>query len=128
MGGSAGKKARLRRKAGTSTVGGKFNSIGNQTEQQANHALVVRLLGEVLPMLQYVSSNDRLFLQDVRIKLNVHGSAAQFGWRQVEAMVRVHAECLEADKERVNAKGKRDGTSGQGAGPAVGRSSTTSGD
>jgi hypothetical protein len=102
MGGCGGKKAREKRKAGTSTVGGKFDSIGQVEEQQANHALVVRLLAEIIPLVHHASSNDRLFLQDVRIKLNQQGSNAQFGWRQVEAMVRVHAEVL--DKEAHSGK------------------------
>lgn len=116
MGGCGGKKARERRKAGTSTLGGKFDSIGQAEEQKANHALVVRLLGDILPLIYYVSSNDRLFLQDVRIKLNTFGPAATFGWRQVEAMVRVHAECLQKEEEKAN--GKHNGASGTRTGPA----------
>ena len=114
MGGCGGKKAREKRKAGTSTLGGKFNSIGQAEEQKANHRLVVEKLGEVLSLIKYVSSNDRLFLQDVRIKLNSFGSAATFGWRQVEAMVRIHAECLAKEREH----GKRDGTGSTGTSPA----------
>ena len=105
MGGSAGNKARERRKAGTSTLGGKFSSIGTGEEQKANHRLVVEKMTEVLPMIRHVSSDDLLFLQDVKIKLNSHGSAASFGWRQVEAMVRIHTEVK--DKEALDVSSKK---------------------
>ena len=113
MGGSAGKKARLKRKTGTSTLDGKFNSIGGKEEQQANHALMVGKLGEVIPLLRFVTSDDRLFLQDVRIKLNQSGSNAVFGWRQIEAMVRIHTYAKAKEEDD-----KRNGTSSTRPGPA----------
>lgn len=101
MGGCGGKKKRQRAKE-AATLGGKFDSIGQREEQQANLKLVTRLMGEIGPDGEKkVSSNDRLFLQDVRIKLNQSGSAAMFGWRQVEAMVRIHAEVVGARKPSI---------------------------
>ena len=117
MGGCGGKKTREKRKAGTSTLGGKFSSIGSSEEQKANHRIIVEKLAEVIPLIRHVSSDDRLFLQDCKIKLNSYGSAASFGWRQVEAMVRIHTAVKLKEAEE-NENGKRHGTSGKAAGPA----------
>lgn len=121
MGGSGGKRQRERQKA--STVGGKFNSIGSAEEQRANKELVVKLMGEVgSDGERMVSSNDRLFLQDVRIKMNQMGNSAAFGWRQVEAMVRIHAEVMGKRKgQEEKANGKQHGTGSQGASAEVDR-------
>lgn len=80
--------------------GGKFNSIGSAQDQEANAALVVRLLGEVgvdgYPLL---TPDDKLFVDDVRLKVQaVHGTKQKvmFGWRQVEKMVEVAGKVKEA--------------------------------
>jgi hypothetical protein len=96
MGGCGGKKQRL--KAKTATIDGNFNSIGNVSEQKQNLALVTKLMGQIGSdgvHLPCVSDNDRLFLNDCRIKMNQSGSNAVFGWRQVEAIVRVHKAVIE---------------------------------
>jgi hypothetical protein len=98
MGGCGGKKQRERLKA-TATLGGKFNSIGSREEQQSNLALIVKLLGEI-GSDGVVSSNDRLFLDDVRIKLRQMGQNASFGWRQVEKMVAVHKAVVEGRRQK----------------------------
>jgi len=93
MGGCGGKKQRERAKAAAATMDGKFNSVGDMSQQKDNLALVTKLLGEIGRdgmVLPCVSSNDRLFLADCRIKLNQQGARAVYGWRQVESMVRIH--------------------------------------
>ena len=113
MGGCGGKKTREKRKAGTSTLGGKFSSIGSSEEQKANHRIIVEKLAEVIPLIRHVSSDDRLFLQDCKIKLNSYGSAASFGWRQVEAMMRIDTDAMAKEEN-----GKRNRASSKGTSPA----------
>jgi hypothetical protein len=99
MGGCGGKKQREKAKAAaTGTIDGNFNSIGNAQQQQNNLALVTKLMGEIGPdgsSLPCVDSNDRLFLNDCRIKMNQGGSTSVFGWRQVAGMVRIHKAVME---------------------------------
>lgn len=113
MGGCGGKKQREKRKVGTSTLGGKFSSIGSGEEQRANHRLIVEKLAEVIPLVHHVSSDDRLFLQDCKIKLNQLGAAATFGWRQVEAMMRIYTDAMAKEEN-----GKRNRASSKGTSPA----------
>lgn len=90
----------------TSTLGGKFNSIGTREEAEGNTALVRRLSASITPaQFTKLEAGDRVFLEDVRYKLRVgSGSKAQFGWRQVEAMVALHRR-LNLGKEVRNGKG-----------------------
>jgi hypothetical protein len=75
--------------------GGKFDSIGNKSQQQENLALAVRLLGEIgADGKEMVPTNERLFLIDCMIKINQEGTRATFGWKQVEELVRIHAEVM----------------------------------
>lgn len=111
MGGCGGKKQRERQKA-ASTIGGKFDSTGKSADHKANCALVTAKVGEILGMLQdaphghsWADTNDRLFMQDVRIKLNQYGSNAVFGWRQVEAVVALHGRVQAKWKEHRADKG-----------------------
>jgi len=128
MGGSGGKRERQRR---VSTLGGKFQSIGSKEEQDSNRELVVRLMARIGPEGEKeVGTIDRIFLQDCKIKMNQFGQNVQFGWRQVENIVRIHDQIMAKREERnanTNRQGqgqgaKRDGTGSAGAGPAVDRS------
>lgn len=98
MGGCGGKKQREKAKGKiAATIGGQYSSTGNLTDQQNNLALVTKLMGEIgQDGEKYAHPEDRIFLQDTRIKMNQFGSGATFGWRQVEAMVRVHKEVMDA--------------------------------
>ena len=116
MGGCGGKKQREKRKAGTGP-GGQFDSIGQKEQQQQNLALCTRLLGEIgSDGERLADSNDKLFLQDCRIKLNQFGANAMFGWRQVESMVRVHGYIqerrMEANRQRARSTANGVGTAG----------------
>lgn len=79
-------------------VGGKFHSTGTKGQMAENLALVTRLMGEIgkdgLPL---VLPKDRPFIDDTLFKLRsgVAGSRV-FGWKQVEAVVRVAAYVKEA--------------------------------
>lgn len=78
---------------GARVVGGKFHSTGVKEDVAANTALVCRLVGEIgVDGYELVAERDRPFIDDVRFKLQSGGSSAVFGWRQVEAVVRVHGE------------------------------------
>lgn len=79
-------------------VGGKFASTGTKTQMAENLALVVRLMSEIgADGMQYVEAKDRLFVDDTRYKLRGgNGSQMVFGWRQVEAMVRIAKYVKEA--------------------------------
>jgi hypothetical protein len=72
---------------------GKFDSIGDKSQQAENLSLVVRLLGEIgQDGKEMVPPIERIFLTDCLIKINQMGGSAAFGWRQVEEVVRIHAE------------------------------------
>lgn len=78
-------------------IGGKFNSIGSANQQAENAALVSRLSREVgvdgYTLL--VASGDltaQVFLDDTRFKLQQE--RPQFGWRQVQRMVEIHAKVV----------------------------------
>lgn len=91
----------------TRTIGGKFNSIGDAEQVKANAELVTRLVREMdrwdLDMLEMP---DLFFLDDTRRKLNQPGNK-MFGWRQVEAIVRIHKAVKEAHHgSRTRTKGK----------------------
>lgn len=87
-----------RREPGTSTVGGKFNSIGGAGTQRANVALIIKLCGEIgVDGYATLDPPDRMFIDDTRIKLN-QATSAMFGWRQVERMVAIHHHVMEARK------------------------------
>ena len=90
MGGCGGKKSREKAKQQAATIDSNFNSTGDVNDQAANRELVVRLFAEVLPYVDLLDSNDRLFLQDCRIKMNMYGSRVVFGWRQVAKIVAIH--------------------------------------
>lgn len=99
MGGAGGKKARHKaRESETTTLGGKFLSVGSREEQASNLALVVKLMGEIgIDGERHVrDQNDLNFLSDCRIKLNQGGGYTTFGWRQVEVIVRIHKMVEEA--------------------------------
>lgn len=84
-----------------STLGGKFDSIGNVSDQTQNLALITRLLGEIGQdgyALPCVTPNDRIFICDCRIKLNQEGGRAVYGWRQVEKMVEIHRRVVDERK------------------------------
>lgn len=72
-------------------VGGKFTSTGTKTQMAENLALVIRLMGEIgTDGMQHVEAKDKLFVDDTRLKLQGgNGSQMVFGWRQVEAIVRI---------------------------------------
>lgn len=78
------------------TLGGKFESIGSAEQQGDNLALVTKLMGEI--DRAKVAEADRFFIEDVQSKLA--GSPGikrgMFGWRQVEAVVRIHKYVMEA--------------------------------
>lgn len=85
----------------TSTLGGKFTSLPDGKSQAENAALVVRLCGEIgVDGYATLDKYDKIFIDDVRIKLRTtRGQPAMFGWRQVEAMVRIHGKVMADRKE-----------------------------
>lgn len=108
MGGSGGKRARVKAREGeTTTLGGKFLSTGSREEQDANRILVLRLMAEIGSdgAKLIVEPNDKLFLTDCRIKLNSGKDHVVFGWRQVAAMVRIHKHVQGKREETAHADG-----------------------
>lgn len=72
------------------TIGGKFNSTGGANDQEQNRALIAKLIGEIgQDGYDLLPSDDKLLLTDTRGKLSDR-TASMFGWRQVEAIVRIH--------------------------------------
>lgn len=78
--------------AGGRCVGGKFHSTGTKGQMADNLALVTRLVGEIgSDGRALVEPKDLPFFDDTLYKLQRSGSAGgMFGWKQVEAMVRIH--------------------------------------
>lgn len=74
-------------------VGGKFHSTGTKAQMAENLALVTRLMGEIgADGMAHVKPKDKLFVDDTRYKLQgPFGGHRVFGWKQVEAMVRIAA-------------------------------------
>lgn len=90
--------------SGQRTVGGKFNSIGGGPTQQENAALVVRLVGEIgAEGHATLNTEDRLFLDDTKFKLNQTGNK-MFGWRQVERIVIIHRNVMMERASKAAAK------------------------
>lgn len=126
MGGSGGKRYRDRVKAATATIDGNFNSIGDVSEQKQNLVLVTRLLGEIGQegyAYPIVTSNERLFINDCRIKLNQEGGRSVYGWRQVASLVAIHQRVVayrdqQETKKRIG-KGTNGGVSGAGPLPST---------
>lgn len=82
----------------TSTLGGKFTSLPDGKSQAENAALVVKLCGQIgVDGYELCDKYERIFLDDVRTKIRTtHGQAPMFGWRQIEAMVKLHAKVVKA--------------------------------
>lgn len=77
------------------TLGGKFQSTGRAEDQNANKALITRLIAEIgQDGFDMLPPEDRIFLQDTRDKLSDRASN-MYGWRQVEAVVRIHAVVIQ---------------------------------
>lgn len=96
-----------------SVIGGKFNSTGDATAQRENRNLVTRLHGEIMRAVDgresvlnaILDPPDREFLRDTGTKLRGSGNV-MFGWRQVEAMVRVHGKIQEVMGNADDGRGK----------------------
>lgn len=88
----------VKRDDGGRCVGGKFHSTGTKAQMAENLALVTRLMGEIgVDGWPHVTAADRPFVEDTRFKLRgPAGGHKVFGWRQVEAMVRIAKYVKEA--------------------------------
>lgn len=90
---------------GSRTVGGKYTSTGNKAQMAENLTLVTRLIGEIgVDGYPFVLDRDKPFIDDTRFKLRGASSQTKvFGFKQVEALVGIHAYVVKAREEAQSA-------------------------